>query len=395
VASKMKMLVAPPRTGANSLPVTFRFRHFPELDGLRGLAIVLVVAGHVLEFGLGVHTDFGGLGVLLFFVLSGFLITGLLDRERLQTGRISLSAFYIRRGLRLFPALFVFLATLCLMIRTRYITDTPWYAVAACLLYVRNIWGRGSSSAHIWSLSLEEQFYACWPWIMNVFDRSIAMRVAALGAAFISVFRMVGIHSEWFEYGSGIYYQRSWFRFDSILVGCVLALLLCAKTDISHFRARFSCFLVPLALWPTTLAWSVWGEAFTHVWYLTVQMTLAALILLHLMVSERSAYRLAFCHPLVGWFGRISYSWYLWQQLFTAVYSRSGGLQSYPLKVAISLLLAVISHKYIERPFLQLKDRLGRSQKTDRQSELEQAMRLVIEAAPAVSRASASGRILH
>ena len=379
--SEIRTLVTPPRAGASSLPATFHFRHFPELDGLRGLAIVLVVAGHVLEFGLGVHTDFGGLGVLLFFVLSGFLITGLLDRERLQNRRISLSAFYIRRGLRLFPALFVFLATLCLMIRARYVTDTPWYAVAACLLYVRNIWGRGLSSAHIWSLSLEEQFYACWPWIMKVFNRSIALRVAALGAAFISVFRMVAIHADWFDYGSGVYYQRSWFRFDSILVGCVLALLLCEDSGIIRFLARISSSLIPWALWPATLAWSVWGEAFTHVWYLTVQMVLAALILLHLMVSERSAYRSAFCHPLAGWFGRISYSWYLWQQLFTVVYSRWGGLHSYPLKVAISLLLAVISHKFIERPFLKLKDRFGRPQKTDRQPELEPAMFLAIDAA--------------
>lgn len=150
-----------------SVRPTFTFRHFPQLDGLRGLAIVLVLAGHVLEFGFGIHTDFGGLGVLLFFLLSGFLITGLLDREKTRTGAISLRAFYIRRVLRLFPALFIFLATQCVLIETRVVTDTPWYAVAACLLYVRNIWGRGSTTGHIWSLSLEEQFYTSWPWIMK------------------------------------------------------------------------------------------------------------------------------------------------------------------------------------------------------------------------------------
>src|ERR1700690_893817 len=79
---------------------SFRFNHFPELDGFRGLAILLVVVGHVLEKEFRIITELGELGVLLFFVLSGFLITGLLEREALETGQISLRAFYGRRVLR-------------------------------------------------------------------------------------------------------------------------------------------------------------------------------------------------------------------------------------------------------------------------------------------------------
>jgi peptidoglycan/LPS O-acetylase OafA/YrhL len=339
---------------------TFTFRHFPQLDGLRGLAIVLVLAGHVLESGFGIHTDLGGLGVLLFFLLSGFLITGILDRERTRTGGICLTAFYIRRGLRLFPALFVFVTALCVLIQTRAVTDTPWYAVAACLLYVRNIWGRGSTSGHIWSLSLEEQFYTIWPWIMKAFDRAIVMRVALIGAAAITFFRMVAIRSEWFDYWSGPFYQRPWFRFDSILLGCGIALLLCDSIKIDRFRAYFSRSALPIVIWPSVLAWSVWGESFTRVGYLTIQMVLASLILVNLLLSRESLYLLAFSHPISGWVGRLSYSLYLWQQLFTTEsYPLWGGLRVFPFNVIVSLVLAAVSYFLIEKPFLKLKDRIG------------------------------------
>ena len=263
----------------------FTFRHFPQLDGLRGVAILLVIAGHVLQGGFAIPNDLGALGVLVFFVLSGFLITGLLDREKQQTGNIRLSTFYFRRVLRLFPALFCFLAVLLLMIKVGLVRDTPWYAVVACIIYVRNIWGRGSSTGHIWSLSIEEQFYIFWPLLMRRLSRRFALRVAITGAIAISVFRMVAIHFEWFEYWTSIFYERSWFRFDSILVGCTIALLLSQLTNLNKVTWYFSRSYVALLLWPAVLIWTIWGEAWTHVWYITVQMILAMLIVLNLVVD--------------------------------------------------------------------------------------------------------------
>jgi peptidoglycan/LPS O-acetylase OafA/YrhL len=351
---------APPQTQNGQAPSSLAFRHFPELDGLRGVAITLVVAGHVLKFGIGVDTDFGGLGVLLFFLLSGFLITGLLNKERVQNGRISLPRFYIRRALRLFPASFVFLAVLCLLIKTRLVMDTTWYTIAACFLYVRNTWGHGPSSDHIWSLSLEEQFYAGWPWIMNAFSQTVALWVAMLTILAISGFRMMAIYGRWFVYEDGPFGVRTWFRIDSILLGCVLALLFCQPVVTNRLRTYFSHPLMPLVLWPATLAWSIWGENLTHVWYLTAQMVLSFLILVNLLVSKKSAYLSFFSHPAAAWVGRISYSWYLWQQLFTVItFPRWGGLRAFPINVLASLALAMISQRIIERPFLKLKERIG------------------------------------
>jgi peptidoglycan/LPS O-acetylase OafA/YrhL len=340
----------------------FVFHHFPQLDGLRGAAILLVVIGHVLQFDFGFTAfgQLGGLGVLLFFVLSGFLITGLLDREKSTSGRISLSGFYVRRVLRLFPALFTFLAVMCLLVKFGFITDTPWYTIAVCLFYVRNIWGRGSSTGHLWSLSIEEQFYMLWPWVIRGLSRTAALRVAAMVALAISVFRMTAIHFRWYDYASSVFYERSWFRFDSILIGCAIALALSHSANLHKIRSYFTWPGSNVLLWAGVIAWTIWGQAKTHVWYLTVQTIFAALILMNLILSKGTIYLTVFNHPVARWLGRISYSWYLWQQLFTVFPVPPWlGMRTFPVNVGISLLLAISSHKFIESPFLQWKERIG------------------------------------
>lgn len=188
----------------------------------------------------------------------------------------------------------------------------------------------------------------------------IVMRVAFIGAAAISVFRMVAIRAQWFAYWSGSFYQRPWFRFDSILLGCAIALLFCDSIGTDRFRANFSGPAIPVVIWPSILAWSVWGESLTQVGYLTIQTVLALLLLVHLLLCKESLYLQAFSHPIAAWVGRLSYSLYLWQQLFTIQRFPSwGGLRSFPFNIVVSLLFAVGSYFLVERPFLRLKDRFG------------------------------------
>ena len=142
------------------------FDYFPQLDGFRGLAASLVVLGHLILFRDG-SDAIASLGVMLFFVLSGFLITGLLVNERVRYGRIDLRAFYLRRVLRLAPALACFLLAVMILIRLGLIVDVPRYELIACIFYFRNIVGRSTSLAHLWSLSLEEQFYGLWPLLIG------------------------------------------------------------------------------------------------------------------------------------------------------------------------------------------------------------------------------------
>ncbi len=148
---------------------TFDFHEIPALDGFRGMAILCVIIGHFLQFHggspelRGIAGSVAQTGVLLFFVLSGFLITGVLSRERSITGRVHLKDFYLRRVLRLGPALLLFLATTILLMSLGLITDVPKKELLECLFYARNFFGRSLSLSHIWSLSLEEQFYLIWP----------------------------------------------------------------------------------------------------------------------------------------------------------------------------------------------------------------------------------------
>jgi len=184
---------------------------------------------------------------------------------------------------------------------------------------------------------------------------------------------MVAIYLNIFTYTSGVYYMRSWFRFDSLLIGCAMALWLCWGKSSGRLTAYLSWRALPVLLWPTVLVWTVWGEAVTHVWYLSIQTILAALIILNLLISKDSVYMLTLSHPVAAWIGRISYSWYLWQELFT-IYPTPGwlGLRTFPFNVAASLLVAMMSYKFIEQPFLRMKDRLGpRNVRTVKDVEIE------------------------
>src|ERR1051325_9449434 len=148
----------------------FHLGYRRNLDGVRGLAILLVLINHSTLLGDG----FGFVGVNTFFVLSGFLITCLLTEEYEKSGRISLRDFYMRRALRLLPALVTMLIAFVIFV---FLTDPHKRAVrelheALFALFYFSNWagilriGRHISLAHTWSLSVEEQFYIVWPLIL-------------------------------------------------------------------------------------------------------------------------------------------------------------------------------------------------------------------------------------
>lgn len=140
-------------------------KRIPSLDGLRAIAIALVVVGHwagTHNFPVGLGSAF--LGVRIFFVISGYLITTLLLREQSQTATISLSEFYVRRAYRILPAATVFLAIM--LITRRH--ELTWYHAAMAALYLADFDPtRPMFFGHLWSLSVEEQFYLLWPGILK------------------------------------------------------------------------------------------------------------------------------------------------------------------------------------------------------------------------------------
>ena len=162
-------------------------RRIPSLDGLRAIAIGLVVFGHLCGTSnffprstfapLG---DFGVFGVRVFFVISGFLITFLMLDEIEATGTVSLKRFYLRRSLRIFPASYVFILFVFLSSRLGWPTLLPgdlFHAVTYTVNYDKHTsWEVG----HLWSLSVEEQFYCWWPAAMRVLGSRRSLKLAGL-----------------------------------------------------------------------------------------------------------------------------------------------------------------------------------------------------------------------
>lgn len=200
--------------------------HLPSLDGIRAVSILLVLLGHVggtqglprLDLGVG---DYAHLGVVVFFVISGFLITSLLLSEHETHGRISLKLFYARRSLRIFPASYAYVATLVVLtllgiihVPARHI----WYAVTYMVNYLPDAsWQVG----HLWSLSVEEQFYLFWPGLFVVFRPKEALKIAVAVVLLGPVARIAA----WFLLKGTPYYDLSLFPTvaDSLATGCVLA----------------------------------------------------------------------------------------------------------------------------------------------------------------------------
>jgi peptidoglycan/LPS O-acetylase OafA/YrhL len=349
-----------------------KFAHFPQLDGFRGLAAILVLAGHVLEFSTArfrlqvFGESMAQLGVLLFFVLSGFLITGLLYRERVTSKGIDLGRFYERRALRLAPALLLFLGVCFMLVESNVITDIPKYEFIVCLLYLRNIYGRSQSLGHLWSLALEEQFYLVWPWFVKFVRRDRLLTFTICATALISVFRMVGIRLAMFSYDAGVFYERPWFRFDSILIGCCVALALLDGRATFRYLFVGASDLSKTASWCLLFLWTARGEGLSHTFYITLQMIIAAVVLCQLIVVPKGGIFALFCSGWLRYCGKISYSLYLWQQLFLVVKDPSWGLiRTFPINLLAPFACAMFSYHFVESPALRLKNRFEPRPKND------------------------------
>jgi peptidoglycan/LPS O-acetylase OafA/YrhL len=158
-------------------------QRIPSLDGLRAISIALVVFSHMVQWKHIAPTylaGYGLFGVFVFFVLSGYLITNLLLREHERTATVNLKKFYIRRAFRILPAAFVFLAVTTILFRH----EIHWYHVAAAAFYFANMDpSRPFILWHLWSLSVEEQFYLLWPFALKKwFHRKTAILLCVLFA---------------------------------------------------------------------------------------------------------------------------------------------------------------------------------------------------------------------
>lgn len=198
-------------------------KKFEQLDALRFFAVLLVVCSHWSWFGNKAFVQFnsGSRGVDLFFVISGFLITlGLIrSKDRVETVGISLSRFYIRRFLRIFPIYYLFLAVLWFFDHSKVADSIWWYVLYLGNFYCikKQSWGE---TGYLWSLSVEEQFYLVWPFIMVFTSKKllpVVMIMAILISAAIKIYWYVTGMTFW------IWYMHPIGALDILSLGALLS----------------------------------------------------------------------------------------------------------------------------------------------------------------------------
>lgn len=363
---------------AQSLPVaiesaltrsrTFELGHRPSLDGVRGLAIIAVLAVHTTHlFGWSLLRG-GSTGVDIFFVLSGFLITCILLEEWTSTGDINLRNFYARRALRLIPALILLVATLLVLSNWMFSPDeatqtrgTVPLALAYLTDFSASLWPTKSLGAlrHTWSLSMEEHFYLLWPPFLLLLLKTGCSKRALL-ALTISLALAVCFHRA-LLFQLTLSPARTYYGFDtradSLLIGCAAAMAVSFG-----FLPRLSRLnSLALGLIALCLVVTDFASPVMHRGGFTILAASTALLLINLVASEAGVLKSFLeLRPLV-WVGKISYGVYLWHYpVFKWLKYMNA---SWPLKLALALLatfaVASFSFYVMEKPLLRLKKRFA------------------------------------
>ncbi len=295
-------------------------KRVPGLDGLRAVSILLVLCGH-LDGTLGFYNnpafwnhigDIANLGVRVFFVISGYIITLLLLRETEKTGTISLKQFYIRRTLRIFPASYFFILVIALAYRFGVFNLHPGDLLHA-ITYTTNYFpDRSWWVGHLWSLSVEEQFYLLWPAMLLLLGTRKGMK-AAIAMVLLAPFVRLGIHYFWISQEPSIGNSFPTVA-DTIATGCLLA----------GYKDDLLALSIGLCVCRATIHTKDWAG------------------------------RVLNSAPFV-FVGVLSYSLYLWQQLFLNR-NLSNWPERFPQNLILAFCAALLCHYGIEKPFLRLRD---------------------------------------
>jgi peptidoglycan/LPS O-acetylase OafA/YrhL len=333
-----------------------------SLDGLRAIAVLCVCWGHAKNTlpppfpEIGKLLPEGGFGVQVFFVLSGFLITRLLLGERARTGMMSLRGFYRRRAYRILPAFYVFLAVVGALWAGGTIELTP-LVFGGAALFVRDYVPTGGSwwLGHTWSLAIEEQFYLLWPLFLLLVPGRWVWRLLVVGVVLSPLVRVgTWLFVPPLRSGIEIMFHT---RADGLMLGCLLAL----AWDHPRFRAIAEKSLSRRAGW-VAVAWLLVSWPATGLigpaWMFSIGYTgdsiAVAVILTWMILRPGTLGGRVLNHRVLVHIGVVSYSLYLWQQLFlTTLNTTLLGLPG--VNLVASLVAAELSYRLVELPFLRLR----------------------------------------
>ena len=348
---------------AATRPQPLRGKRLPSLDGLRAISALMVVVGHAgkvlqvgrhLPFGSGVVDVWGPVGVTVFFVLSGFLITRLIVRERRTTGTMDVRAFYLRRALRILPAYWVYIAVIAILARMHLVLASP-SSFARSLSFTTNYLNPHSWVLnHSWSLSIEEQFYLLWPALLMIASEKHARRAAQCLIVATPILRILTFYAT-----PGLRPNiTSMFhlRADALMIGswAALELELHGHSRVLAFLRRpavalggaFYCLFAAAVVRRLDIVSVTFGY--------TIEACAACSVLLWAIGNPRTRVgRVLNSAPLVH-LGLASYSLYLWQQLWLS-HDTMTAAWMVPLLVCGALICAELSYRLVEQPMLRFR----------------------------------------
>jgi peptidoglycan/LPS O-acetylase OafA/YrhL len=333
--------------------------YIPTLDGLRAVAILLVIFSHTIELrDYPTLVTLGHVGVQIFFALSGYLITSRLVQEFKATGQISLRNFYIRRVFRILPPAFFYLATVSVL-ASLGIVVCSWQAIRSAIFLYTNYVDLGDAgwrAGHFWSLSVEEHFYLFWPALLIVFGVRKGWRTAAALAIAVSAWRIFDDHyhilARLFHNPFLVWNDNHTDAIaDVLLWGCCLAYLV--RPPLRELWGPLRSTVVAVAA-----AGSMVAIIFWHVEHMKIPMNLLPTVLLGAIIATPNAPVGKFLElAVVRFIGRLSYSLYIWQQLFLG---GPGPRLRLPFALLAICGCSLFSYYLIEQPAIRFGRRFCR-----------------------------------
>lgn len=348
-------------------------KHIPALDYLRGLAVLAIMLFHCFDF---VFFKFGWIGVDLFFVLSGFLITGILLDSKFSQNYYR--NFIVRRIVRIFP-LYYFILLLCLVIIPLFLPDLfgpgfeyyinyqPWFwFYMQNWLYSKTGFPDNQTLVHLWSLAVEEQFYIFWPLIVRIFNTKKLFAVCLIIIVFSLFFR--------FYIGAEVglvhpfKYMATFSRMDALIIGAVIAILI-RKRPFWLEKYTIPAFIISLLILAGTMLY-LKAILFLRLAPVYTFIDILSGCLLIFMLNKQKFFILRpLYNPVFSFLGKYSYGLYVYHFILYNVfeYNVLPGLMAVfekketalllngAIVFAISLPISVLSYKYLEKPFLKLK----------------------------------------
>ena len=358
-------------------------RDIPSLDGLRAMAVIVVILAHsgwYLPASVRQNSVFrsvvgnGYHGVAVFFVISGYLITTLLLREFGKTGTVSLKRFYFRRTMRIFPA-FYFLLAVMGGLWAAHITPEDVRSFIASFTYTWAYYpgAHGYFITHTWSLSIEEQFYLIWPFAFFSLHRKERLVLASsLIIVLMPPMRILFYFALPALRGHEFYMVQGWI--DTMMVGCLLALLQ-HQGSWDRWQDRYvngwsAGAMALIAFYVDPMVTAALPRRLSGFFAVAVSPTITAFciggVLLYLIGTKNRFLLGLFSHPVMRHLGVLSYSLYLWQQLFM-----SQEFSLLPYGYLYALAAAEFSFWLVEKPSLALRTRIEAAWWPPRHGEVE------------------------